>query len=400
MSFRREKFVPKGGPDGGDGGKGGDIILRVDPHLDNLTEFFYQPHLRAKKGTHGQGKKKHGRGGKDTIARVPPGTLVYLPAGADDPRETQPRSLQEEGYELMDSPDEDGADNEDLTPPDIGPLVIESEEDWPDDDEEEAGHEESRTKEPGELAIVPADMEGARLLADLTEPGQEYILCRGGRGGRGNVHFKSSVNRAPRRFERGGEGEAGHFILEMRQIADAGLVGYPNAGKSTLISKLSAAQPKIAAYPFTTLRPVIGVVSDPDDPYRKATIADIPGLIEGAHENIGLGHDFLRHIMRCGVLVHVVDISGFEARNPLEDLAQVRRELDLYNPTLSEKPWFIAANKMDLPGAEENLSAMQSRYGRVEIIPITAMEGKGVDAIIRAVFERLDRPSQPCADRP
>jgi len=212
---------------------------------------------------------------------------------------------------------------------------------------------------------------------DLTHDGQEFVLCRGGTGGKGNVHFKSSRNRAPREYTEGEEGEQGHFLLELRTIADAGLVGYPNAGKSTLLRKISAARPKVAPYPFTTLHPIIGVVEFSG--YRRATIADIPGLIEGAHRNLGLGHDFLRHITRCHALLFVVDVAGNEGRNPIEDLQNLRREIDLYDPILSERPWFAVANKMDLPGADENLLALQKRFSAVEIAPISAATGEGLD---------------------
>src|SRR6266704_3179106 len=260
VSFRREKFVPKGGPDGGDGGRGGDVILRADRHVDNLANLFYEPIIKAKNGGHGMGKKMAGRAGATKIVKVPVGTIVYAVEGAQC-----------------------------STP----------------------------NAEQSEIPIV-----------DLTRDGQEFVLCRGGAGGKGNVHFKSSRNRAPRQYTEGEECEQGHFLLELRTIADAGLVGYPNAGKSTLLGKISAAQPKVAAYPFTTLHPIVGVVEFPD--YRRATIADIPGLIEGAHRDFGLGHEFLRHITRCRILLFVVDVAGSEGRNPIEDLGNLRREIDLY----------------------------------------------------------------------
>jgi GTPase len=225
------------------------------------------------------------------------------------------------------------------------------------------------------IAAPPSEIE---LVVDLTRDGQEFVLCRGGAGGKGNVHFKSSRNRAPRQYTEGEEGEKGHFLLELRTIADAGLVGYPNAGKSTLLRKISAARPKVAAYPFTTLHPIIGVVEFSG--YRRATIADIPGLIEGAHRNLGLGHDFLRHITRCHVLLFVVDVAGSEGRNPVEDLQNLRREIDLYDPNLSKRPWFVVANKMDLPGADENFRPLQKRFSAVELAPISAATGQGVDA--------------------
>jgi GTP-binding protein len=332
VSFRREKFVPKGGPDGGDGGTGGDIILRTDIHKDNLVDFYYQPILRAKRGEHGLGKNMYGKAGADSIYKVPIGTVVYR-----------------------------------IPPQKLEPVVTE---------------EDSPTAS-AKVRIDPAD---CQLVADLTEKDQEFILCRGGAGGKGNTHFKSSRNRVPRQFTEGEPGEDGFFLLELRTIADAGLVGYPNAGKSTLLSKISAAHPKIAPYPFTTLNPTIGVVEFPG--YLRATVADIPGLIEGAHRNVGLGHDFLRHIVRCKLLIFVLDAAGSEGRTPLADLGSLRRELGLYDPKLSEKPWIIVANKMDLPGAEENLRLLQQRLTRKTIVPMSAERDEGVEDL-KAVLERL-----------
>src|SRR5438270_2170643 len=224
------------------------------------------------------------------------------------------------------------------------------------------------------IRALQAEMD---LIVDLVRDGEEFVLCRGGAGGKGNVHFKSSRNRAPRQYTEGEEGEQGHFLLELRTIADAGLVGYPNAGKSTLLRKISAARPKVAAYPFTTLHPIIGVVEFPG--YRRATIADIPGLIEGAHRGLGLGHEFLRHITRCRILLFVIDVAGSESRNPIEDLQKLRREIDLYDPTLSKRPWYIIANKMDLPATRENLQALQDRFSTVEIAAVSAQTGEGVE---------------------
>ena len=217
------------------------------------------------------------------------------------------------------------------------------------------------------------------LMVDLTRDGQEFLLCRGGAGGKGNVHFKSSRNRAPREYTEGEKGEQGNFLFELRTIADAGLVGYPNAGKSTLLRMISAARPKVAPYPFTTLHPIIGVVEFPG--YGRATIADIPGLIEGAHRGLGLGHEFLRHIMRCRILLFVDDVGGSEGLNPIEDLGSLRREIDLYDPMLSERPWFIIANKMDLPGAKENLEALRNRFPSIELAAISAKTGAGLDGL-------------------
>jgi GTP-binding protein len=319
VSFRREKFVPKGGPDGGDGGRGGDVILRADSHTDNLTALFYEPMIKAKNGVHGQGKKMHGRAGASKIVKVPVGTVVH--EAGQTPNAESPTS----------------------------------------------------------------NIELAEPIADLTVDGQEFLLCRGGAGGKGNVHFKSSRNRAPIQYTEGAEGEHGYFVLELRTIADAGLVGYPNAGKSTLLGKISAAHPKVAAYPFTTLHPHVGIV-DFDD-YRRAAIADIPGLIEGAHRNVGLGHEFLRHITRCRLFVFVVDIAGSEGRHPVEDIQNLRRELDLYDKRLSQRPWLIVANKIDLPDALEKLEELRRRFPGTEIVPISAAQGEGL-AELKAVLER------------
>jgi GTP-binding protein len=321
VSFRREKFVPKGGPDGGDGGRGGDVILRADVHVDNLSNLFYEPIIKAKNGAHGQGKKMHGKGAVPKVVKVPVGTVVYKAEGG--------------GMKAEEDQPNDGSDSAFRLPPSAFPQ-----------------------------------------LADLTHDGEEFVLCQGGRGGKGNVHFKSSKNRAPIQYGEGDEGEQGHFLFELRTMADAALVGYPNAGKSTLLGKISAAHPKVAPYPFTTLHPIVGVVEF--DGYRRASIADVPGLIEGAHRNVGLGHDFLRHITRCRVLLFVLDIAGSEGRHPIEDLQNLRREIDLYDSRLSQRPWRIIANKMDLPDAAENLDALRNRFPAVEIVPISAAESKGL----------------------
>jgi GTP-binding protein len=231
-------------------------------------------------------------------------------------------------------------------------------------------------------ALTPDGEGEMELIADLTMDGQEFVLCRGGKGGRGNVHYKSSRNRAPSQFERGEAGEEGTFYLELRQIADAGLVGFPNAGKSTVLSQISAAHPKVAAYPFTTLQPNVGVVRESDGAsFRRATVADIPGLIEGAHDDVGLGHDFLRHILRCRVLFFVLDMAGSEARNPLEDLTTLRQELSMYDELLARKDWVVLANKMDLPEAQEYLEQFKARFPNRCVFPIIAKTGEGLDAV-------------------
>jgi GTP-binding protein len=333
VSFRREKFVPKGGPDGGDGGRGGDVILRADRHVDNLTNLFYEPIIKAKSGGHGKGKKMAGRAGADKIVKIPAGTIV-----------------------------------------------------WPAQEEKRPTPNAQRSTSNSEQLAI-GNWQSAILIVDLTRDGEEFVLCRGGAGGKGNVHFKSSRNRAPRQYTEGQEGEQGYFLLELRTIADAGLVGYPNAGKSTLLRKISAARPKVAAYPFTTLHPIVGVIEFPG--YRRATIADIPGLIEGAHRGLGLGHEFLRHITRCRILLFVIDVAGSEGRNPVEDLQNLRREIDLYDPALSSRPWLVVANKMDLPDAKKNLEAVQERFPKTKIIPTSAAKGEGMDALKEALAARI-----------
>ena len=329
VSFRREKFVPKGGPDGGDGGRGGDVILQADRHVDNLANLFYEPIIAAKKGGHGMGKKMAGRAGANKIVKVPVGTIVWLAEQAT-------------------------------------PVIL----------SEVEGSRETASMVPPRDSSTSLGMTDGEPIVDLIRDGQQFVLCRGGAGGKGNVHFKSSRNRAPRQYTEGEEGEQGNFLFELRTIADAGLVGYPNAGKSTLLRKISAARPKVAAYPFTTLHPIVGVMEMPG--YRRATIADIPGLIEGAHRGVGLGHEFLRHITRCRILVFVIDVAGSEGRNPIEDLQNLRREIDLYDPALSSRPWLVVANKMDLPDTERNLRALQERFPRTKIVPTSAAKGEGI----------------------
>ena len=330
VSFRREKFVPRGGPDGGDGGRGGDVILRADRHVDNLANLFYEPIVRAKNGAHGKGKRMAGRAGPDKIVRVPLGTIVWQ---TDEGKRPSPINREQAS----------------------------------------SARRPTSNSEQSAISVV-----------DFTRDGQEFVLCRGGAGGKGNVHFKSSRNRAPRQYT---DGEEGYFLLELRTIADAGLIGYPNAGKSTLLRKISAARPKVAAYPFTTLHPIVGVIEFQG--YRRATIADIPGLLEGAHRGLGLGHEFLRHITRCGVLVFVIDIAGSEGRNPIEDLQNLRREIELYDPMLSDRLWLVAANKMDLPNANENLDALRQRFPKISIVPISAAKGEGMDVLKQTLSGKI-----------
>lgn len=312
VHFHRGKFRPKGGPDGGDGGAGGDVVLEVDPSTDSLRNYVFNGRLLAEDGQNGMGRQCTGRSAEDKIYKVPPGTLVS-------------RIIEEED-------------------PETGEV---------------------------NLRFEP--------VADLTEVGSHFVLCKGGKGGKGNIHFKTSTHQAPRESTPGTPGEEGRFHFELRSIAEAGLVGAPNAGKSTLLSKLSAAKPKIANYPFTTLQPMVGVIEF--GPFRRGTLADIPGLIEGAHQNIGLGHDFLRHIMRCRVLLFVVDTAGTEGRDPVADLETVRAEVSLYSKELSKRPWCIIANKCDLPEAAPHLANLKERFKRVKIHPVSAQDGQGLDKL-------------------
>ena len=324
-SFLREKNMPEGGPDGGNGGRGGSVVIVVDPHVNNLIRYRYSPHQFAKNGQNGGKKQMSGRSGADCVISVPPGIVVSrIPEAL----------VQAEGAEIQ--------------------------------------------RSPNDLAGMPEDLSQLERMVDLVKPGEKFVLCAGGRGGRGNMNFKSSVNQAPKRYENGEEGERGQFQLELKSIADAGLVGYPNAGKSTLLSRLSHAHPKIAPYPFTTLEPMIGVVEYPD--FQRVTVADIPGLIEGAHEGVGLGHEFLRHIERCRVLLFVIDMAGSEGRDPRDDFAQLRKEVSLYQKELGERPYHIIANKMDLPEAAENLKKFERRVRR-KAIPIAGDQAEGLERL-------------------
>jgi GTP-binding protein len=339
-SFRREKFIPKGGPDGGDGGDGGDVILRADVHTDQLANLFYEPILKAKPGGRGSFRQRHGKSAPDLIVPVPVGTLIYrFPVPVTNDPLAEPTA------------------------------------------EEEHEHQDRAKK-----GLLDPNQED--LLADLDKPGAEFIICHGGNGGRGNIHFKSSRNRAPRRFTEGTPGEEGWFLLEMRSIAFAGLVGYPNAGKSTLLRAISKAHPKVGSYAFTTRHPQVGVVDLED--YRKTTVADIPGLIEGAHENRGLGHQFLRHVMRCGYLLIVLDMAGSEGRKPGDDLKALRKELELYNPELAARPWCIVANKMDMPESEANLKEFRKKNKGVTIIPVCAELGEGIPELKALLQEKVE----------
>jgi GTP-binding protein len=314
LSFRREKFVPRGGPDGGDGGNGGSVYIVATPTKNTLIDFRYHPEFDAKRGAHGQGANKTGHTGADLDIAVPIGTLVF----------------------------EKQADGDDLIP-----------------------------------------------MADLTEEGQRVLVAKGGRGGRGNARFVSSTNRAPRRTEPGEPGEERLLRLQLKLIADVGLVGFPNAGKSTLISRISAARPKIADYPFTTLTPNLGVVTLDTD--RSFVVADVPGLIEGAHEGHGLGDKFLRHIERTKVLVHLVDVSGASGRDPVQDFDVIMNELRLFDPKVAAKPMIVAATKMDAVTDTTTVDALD-RHVRDRGLPffrISAVAGTGVNDLLEAAWRQI-----------
>ena len=300
-SFRKEKYVPRGGPDGGNGGDGGNVIIRAESGEQSLVEYFYNTHFEAGRGGHGKGKNQTGARGKDLIIKVPVGTIVK------------------------------------------------------------------------DISL------NYKIIADMDYPGKEFIVAKSGRGGRGNASFLSNKNRAPTRHDKGEEGEERHIELELKIIADAGLVGYPNAGKSSILNAVSDAHPKVAPYPFTTLYPSVGVVTFKD--YSRITIADIPGLIEGAHNNVGLGHDFLRHIERTKVLVYVLDMAGVDGRDPYDDYLSLRKELELYQKGLTGRKSIIAANKTDLEEAKKNLAKFRRKVKDITIIPISALERKNLDKL-------------------
>ncbi|MEM6278512.1 MAG: GTPase Obg [Verrucomicrobiota bacterium] len=365
-SFRREKHVPKGGPDGGDGGRGGSVILEVDTHTDNLKAFFYRPNQKAQRGMHGEGQRKTGKSGKDLILKVPAGTIVYR---TDPP---QPKKKPEEDLEEELPEDTDWAGE--FETDEGGQRVRKPETEEPSmlDEESSLSAEEDDENEKSSHPF-------GEKIADLTEIGQRFVLCEGGIGGKGNWNFRTDTNQAPIEFTMGEPGDEGWFNLELRRIADVGLVGFPNAGKSTLLGALSNAAPKVASYPFTTLKPMIGVVDFPG--FYRATVADIPGLIEGAHNNVGLGHNFLRHISRCSVFLFVVDTAGVDQRDPISDIQILRKELRLYDEELGDREWLIVANKIDLEDSELYLSALKTRFPKQEIFPISAENGEGLDAL-------------------
>ncbi|MBI5057234.1 MAG: GTPase ObgE [Nitrospirae bacterium] len=311
ISFRREKYVPKGGPNGGDGGRGGHIIFKAVSNLNTLLDLKYQQQYRAERGEHGMGKDMHGKNGKDLTIPVPPGTLIK-------------------------------------------------------------------------------DADTGEVLCDLTTEGQEFFAAKAGRGGLGNAHFKTATRQAPMFAQPGEPGEEKNLVLELKLLADVGLIGLPNAGKSTLISALSAARPKVADYPFTTLIPVLGVVKHED--FRSFVIADIPGLIEGAHKGAGLGFQFLRHVERTSILLHLVDISEMAEGDPVENFEKINKELELYSPELMKKPLSVAGTKLDIKGDGERLDRL-ARYCEdkgYDFFPICAVTGKGIKELLMHLGKKVE----------
>ncbi len=367
VAFQREKFRPKGGPSGGNGGRGGDVILEADHDLNNLIAQFYQPRLIAQDGQGGLGKGMDGHAGKDLVVKVPCGTLVWALGPAQEAAAVGSDTEEEEERPTLRT----SASHRPMFRASAGVAAREV----------DLGREEGEGARPEDRELR------GELLADLTEHGQRFLLCKGGRGGLGNRNFATATRQAPRFAQPGEPGEEGHFLLELRMMAEVGLVGYPNAGKSTLLTAISRAQPKIAPYPFTTLHPQIGIVEYPD--FFRLTVCDVPGLIEGAHRNVGLGHKFLRHIERCKMLVLLLDMAGADGRAPWEDYASLLRELELYDRSLTERPRLVVANKMDEPVAEANLKTFKRRVRKTPVLPISAALGEGVERFKNLIREAV-----------
>ena len=375
VAFHREAYIAKGGPSGGNGGRGGSVILQADHDLNNLIAQYYQSRLIAEVGEPGLGKGMDGHAGKDLVIKVPCGTLVW-----------QLPSVAKTGGNFEDEPSS---------------LHFAA----PRDEDEKPTFKTSVSKRPlirsasgGQAQEIDLSREGAgeasagsspkgELVADLTENGQQFVLCKGGRGGLGNRNFATAARQTPRFAQPGEPGEEGDYLLELRIMAEVGLVGYPNAGKSTLLTAISKARPKVAPYPFTTLHPQIGIVEYAD--WHRLTVCDVPGLIEGAHKNVGLGHEFLRHIERCKILVLLLDMAGTDNRAPWDDYKQLLNELELYDPTLLKKPRLVVANKMDEAVAEKNLKQFKKKIKKVSLLPISAAFDQGVDKFKQTIREAV-----------
>ena len=351
IAFQREKYRPKGGPSGGNGGRGGDVILEADHDLNNLIAQYYQPQLIAPDGKMGLGKGMDGHAGKDLIVKVPCGTLVWRAdsgLGSEGSRE----SARQEFQSLTRRPRR------------IPPLP------------KGEGEQDIASRTVATCPPAAASHSHGELVIDLTDHGQRFILCKAGRGGLGNRNFATAAHQTPRFAQPGEPGDEGDFLFELRTMAEIGLVGYPNAGKSTLLTAISRARPKVAPYPFTTLHPQIGIVEYPD--FHRLTVCDVPGLVEGAHQNVGLGHKFLRHIQRCKVLILLLDMAGTDGRAPWDDYKSLLSELDLYAPDLLQRPRLVVANKMDEPAAVENLKKFKRRIRQTPVLPIAAAFDLGI----------------------
>jgi GTPase len=374
ITFHREAYIPKGGPSGGNGGRGGSVILQADHDLNNLIAQYYVPRLIAQFGEAGMGKGMDGHAGKDLVIKVPCGTLVWRLPSAAKPAEEALESLEQESGEA----DED----QPVLKTSTGkrPLI------------RHAGGERAQEIDLSQedLDGTPApDLTKGELVADLTQHGQQFLLCKGGRGGLGNRNFATARHQTPRFAQPGEPGDEGEFLLELRIVAEVGIVGYPNAGKSTLLTAISRARPKVAPYPFTTLHPQVGILEYAD--WKRLTVCDVPGLIEGAHQNVGLGHKFLRHIRRCTILVLLLDMAGTDNRAPWDDYAQLLKELELYDPAMLEKPRYVVANKMDEAVAEENLKQFKRKIKKVPVLPIAAGFDQGIEEfkkLVRAAVEK------------
>lgn len=370
VAFHREAYVPKGGPSGGNGGRGGSVILQADHDLNNLIAQYYVPRLIAQPGEAGMGKGMDGHAGKDLIIKVPCGTLVWRLA------DTTPLP---EGKKTV----------EDDEPDDDKPVIRSSTAKRPiihSASGEKAMEIDLSQDDGGEVFANSGERE---LVADLTEHGQQFVLCKGGRGGLGNRNFATARHQTPRFAQPGEPGGEGEYLFELRIMADVGVVGYPNAGKSTLLKAISRARPKIAPYPFTTLHPQIGIVEYTD--WKRLVVCDVPGLIEGAHQNVGLGHAFLRHIQRCKILVLLLDMAGTDNRKPWDDYKQLLKELELYDPAMLEKPRFVVANKMDEPVSEENLKQFKRKVKKTPVLPIAAGFDQGLDEFKKLIREAVEK---------
>ena len=377
VAFLREAFRPKGGPCGGNGGKGGDVILEADANVNNLVNLFYQPHLRAKNGEPGGGKGKDGSKAKNLLVKVPCGTLIWKLPDSKRNSDIFPSSLKTENNSKKTVPK--------AAP--IQPIVVA-------ENSRSQNYEVFRTEDF--RCLNNPELQDAVLYGDLTESGQRFLIGRGGRGGLGNKNFATARRQLPRFAQPGEAGTEGRFFLELQVIADIGFVGFPNAGKSTLLAALSCARPKIADYPFTTLRPNIGIIEHAD--HARTTVCDIPGIIEGAHKNAGLGHDFLRHIKRCKALAWLIDMAGADGRKPWEDYRQLRNELKVYDPAMLKRPAILLANKMDETPSTKNLERFKNEIKRVRPIPIAAAFDQGLNEVrkaFRRATEKSSRQRQP-----